>query len=163
MTNFITLALLLLTIVLSTGGGMYEILVVYPNWKHSANANELKERMQSSGQVYAGTRFWPLVSPAQALLSIVNVVLAWRYGGQAHSPWLTAAILIFITRIITFSYFIPVMLKKLMKAETVPVAELPGIIKRWTALSPLRLVSEFVALIIGAWALMLLAAATGIV
>jgi len=63
MINFITLALLLLTMALSIGGGLYETLEVYPNWKLSLNAAELKERLQSSGQVYAGTRFWPLASP----------------------------------------------------------------------------------------------------
>ncbi|MES2375971.1 MAG: hypothetical protein V4553_05315 [Bacteroidota bacterium] len=163
MINFIALALLLLTIVLSTGGGLYEILVIYPNWRHSKDAAELKERLQSSGQNYAGTRFWPLASPAQALLSIVNLVMAWRYDGPAHSLWLTAAIIIFVTRVITFSYFIPVMVTKIMQAEKVPAAQLPGIIKRWTALSPLRLITEFAALITGAWALLFLAVAAGIV
>ena len=163
MTNFISLALLLLTIVLSTGGGLYEILVVYPNWKHSVDAADLKARLQSSGQVFAGTRFWPLASPAQALLAIVNMVLAWRYEGPAHGLWLTAAVLIFVTRLITFSYFIPVMLKKLMQAEKVPPAQLRGIIKTWTTLSPLRLISEFAALITGAWALLRLTGAAGIV
>ncbi len=163
MINFIILALLLLTVVLSIGGGLYEILVVYPNWKHSADAADLKKRLQSSGQNYAGTRFWPLASPAQGLLAIVNLIMGWRYDGPAHHLWVTAAILIFITRVITFSYFIPVMLKKLMHAEKVPAGELPGIIRRWTSLSPLRLISEFAALIIGSWALLLLAAAAGIV
>ena len=163
MINFTALALLLLTIVLSTGGGLYEILVVYPNWKDSKDAAELKERLQSSGQNYAGTRFWPLASPLQGLLAIVNLVLAFRYEGPAHNIWLTAAILIFITRAITFAYFIPVMLNKLMKADKVPSEQLPGIIKRWVTLSPLRLISEFAAFITGAWALMMLAVATGVV
>lgn len=163
MINFICLALLLLTIVLSTGGGLFEILVVYPNWKHSKNAAELKENLQSSGQIYAGTRFWPLASPLQGLLAIINLVLAIRYYGPAHDVWLIAAILIFVTRVITFAYFIPVMLKKLMKADEVPAEKLPGIIKRWTTLSPLRLISEFAALITGAWALLMLASAAGIV
>jgi len=157
MINLIALALLLLTIVLSTGGGLYEILVIYPNWKHSADAAELKERLQSSGQNYAGARFWPIASPAQALLSMVNLVMACLYHGAGRELWLTTAVLIFVTRVITFSYFIPVMLNKIMQAEKVPAAELPGIIKRWTTLSPLRLISEFTALIIGAWALVMLA------
>jgi hypothetical protein len=152
MINFISLALLLLTIVLSIGGGLYEILVVGPNWKHSVDAADLKARLQSSGQVFAGTRFWPLASPAQAPLAIVNMVLAWRNEGPAHGLWLTAAVLIFVTRLITFSYFIPVMLKKNMQAENVPPAQLRGIIKTWTTLSPLRLISEFSALITGTWA-----------
>ena len=80
-----------------------------------------------------------------------------------HGLWLTTAIVIFITRVITFSYFIPVMLRKLLQAEKVPARELPGIIRRWTALSPLRLISEFAALITGVWALLLLAVAAGII
>lgn len=163
MFNFIALALLLLTIVLSTGGGLYEVLVVYPNWKHSRDATELKANLQSSGQNYAGTRFWPLASPLQGLLAIVNVILAWRYDGAGHTLWLIAAILIFITRAITFSYFIPVMLKKLMKADEVPADQLPGIIKRWITLSPLRLVSEFIVLVLGTWSLLYLSVAAGIV
>jgi hypothetical protein len=163
MFNFIALALLLLTVVLSTGGGLYEVLVVYPNWKHSRDAAELKANLQSSGQNYAGTRFWPLASPLQGLLAIVNLILAWRYDGPAHGIWLASAILIFVTRVITFSYFIPVMLNKLMKADKVPPDQLPGIIKRWVGLSPLRLVSEAVVLFLGAWALLHLAVAAGIV
>jgi hypothetical protein len=163
MINFIALALLLLTIVLSAGGGLYEILVIYPNWRNSKDAVELKEWMQSSGQNYAGTRFWPLASPAQALLSMINLVMAWRYDGPGHQLWLIAAILIFVTRVITFSYFIPVMITKLARAEDVPAAQLPGIIKRWTGLSPLRLIPEFAALIIGVWALLFLAVAAGVV
>jgi hypothetical protein len=163
MINFIALALLLLTLVLSAGGGLYEILVIYPNWKHSKDAAELKDRMQSSRQNYAGARFWPLASPAQALLSIINLVLAWRYDGAGHQLWLITAIVVLVTRVITFSYFIPVMITKLARAEEVPAAQLPGIIKRWTGLSPLRLIPEFVALIIGVWALLFLAVAAGIV
>lgn len=163
MFNFIALALLLLTIVLSSGGGLYEVLVVYPNWKHSRDAAELKANLQSSGQNYAGTRFWPLASPLQALLAIINLILAWRYDGAGHLLWLTSAMLIFITRVITFSYFIPVMLRKLMKADEVPAGQLPGIIKRWITLSPLRLVSEFIALILGTWGLLYVAVATGVV
>jgi len=155
MLNLISLSLLLLTIVLSAGGGLYEILVIYPNWKHSVDAADLKERLQSSGQNYASRRFWPLVSPAQGLLSMLNMMLAFRYEGPAHDWWLTAAILIFVTRIITFAYFIPAILR-LMQPDKIPPAELPARIKRWTTLSPLRLITEFAALITAMCALHML-------
>jgi len=87
------------------------------------------------------------------------LVMVCLYHGAGRELWLTASVLIFVTRVITFSYFIPVMLNKLMKAEKVPAAELPGIIKRWTALSPLRLITEFAALITGALALFMLGTA----
>lgn len=145
MINTITLLLFFLTVTLSLGGGLYEILVIYPNWKHDVDPHTLRAKLESSGQMNAAKRFWPLVSPAQGLLSIVNVILAWNYPGEAHGYWLTAAIAIFITRVITFSYFIPVMIRKIMQPEQVEAGSLKVIVKQWTALSPLRLLPELFA------------------
>jgi hypothetical protein len=151
-----TIAILLfsLTITLSLGGGLYEILVIYPNWKHDADLLTLRDKLQSSGQVNAGKRFWPLVSPAQGLLALINIVLAWNYSGGAHIYWLSAAIAIFATRIITFSYFIPVMIRKIMQPEHIEASRLRSIVKQWTALSPLRLIPELFAWFMLAVALM---------
>lgn len=127
------------------GGGLYEILVIYPNWKHDVDPQTLRSKLESSGQILAAKRFWPLVSPAQGLLSIVNIILAWKYTGDAHTYWLAAAIAVFITRVITFSYFIPVMIRKIMQPEQIEAAQLQTIVKQWTALSPLRLIPELFA------------------
>ena len=139
------LVLLLLTITLSLGGGLYEVLVIYPNWKYDVDPNTLRSKLESSGQLNAGKRFWPLVSPAQVLLSIVNIVLACNYTGAAHSYWLAAAIIIFVSRVITFSYFIPMMIKYIMEPEKVESEKLKRIVKQWTGLSPLRILPEFIA------------------
>lgn len=152
MIDTISIILLLLTVTLSLGGGLYEVLVIYPNWRNATDATDLLARLESSGQNNAGRRFWPLVSPAQVLLSILNLVLAWNYSGAAHCYWLTAAAVIFISRVITFSYFIPVMLRYIMKPEHVEPTRLKQIVKRWTALSPLRLLPELLA-----WVLLLMA------
>jgi hypothetical protein len=93
----------------------------------------------------AGKKFWPLVSPAQALLSIINLIMAYNYTGPAHNYWLAAAIIIFVTRVITFAYFIPVMIKYIMQPEKVEATKLKAIVNRWTGLSPLRLLPEFIA------------------
>lgn len=145
MIELILILLLLLTIVFSLGGGLYEVLVIYPNWKHDVNPNTLRAKLESSGQLNAGKKFWPLVSPAQALLSIINLIMAYNYTGTAHNYWLAAAIIIFVTRVITFAYFIPVMIKYIMESEKVEAAKLKTIVKRWTGLSPLRLLPEFIA------------------
>jgi len=121
------------------------VLVIYPNWKHDVNPNTLRAKLESSGQMNAGKKFWPLFSPAQVLLSIVNIVLAYNYTGPAHTYWLIAAIIIFVSRVITFSYFIPVMIKYIMQPEKVEATKLKAIVKSWTSLSPLRLLPEFVA------------------
>jgi hypothetical protein len=150
MTNIILVLLLLLTISLSFGGGLFETLVIYPNWKNDVHPSTLTQKLHSSGQMLAGTRFWPLVSPAQVLLSIANMVMAYLYDGPAREIWLAAGIFIFISRVITFSYFIPVMIKYIMKPEQVETNRLRAIVKRWTGLSPLRLLPEAAA-----WALCL--------
>ncbi|HEY8999965.1 MAG TPA: hypothetical protein VIM89_01340 [Mucilaginibacter sp.] len=145
MIDTIALLLFFLTVTLSMGGGLYEILVIYPNWKHDVDPHTLRSKLESSGQILAAKSFWPLVSPAQMLLSIINIILAWKYTGDAHNYWLAAAIAVFITRIITFSYFIPVMIRKIMQPEQVEAGRLRAIVKQWTGLSPLRLIPEFFA------------------
>ena len=150
----ISILLLLLTVTFTLGGGLYEVLVIYPNWKHEVQPDTLSAKLESSGQNNAGKRFWPLFSPAQALLSIINMVLAYNYTGPAHNYWLAAAIIIVINRVITFSYFIPVMLKYIMKPETMETERLKSIVKTWTGLSPLRLLPEFAAWVLIIAALM---------
>lgn len=148
----ISIILLLLTITLSLGGGLYEILVIYPNWKHNVHPLNLRDKLESSGQNNAAKRFWVFVSPAQGLLAMLNIALACWHHGSGQGYWLAAAIIIFITRIITFSYFIPVMVRNIMQPEKFDVVTLQAIVKQWTDLSPLRLVPEFVA-----WGLLMMA------
>ena len=152
MISTITLLFLLLAVTLGLGGGLYEVLVIYPLWKNDVDPAMLSGKLQSSGQLLAAKSFWPLVSPAQVLLSIINIVLASQYSGAAHKYWLAAAVIVFIGLVITFSYFIPEMIRKIMQPENIEKARLAAIVKRWTALSPLRLVLEFTA-----WILLLMA------
>jgi len=152
MITTIAAVLLFLTVTLSMGGGLYEVLVIYPGWKHDVDPLTLRGRLQSSGQILAAKRFWPIVSPAQVLLSVINIPLAWNHTGGAHAYWLAAAVAVFISRVITFSYFIPVMIRKIMQPETIEASRLRAIVKQWIALSPLRLVIELFA-----WIMLVLA------
>jgi len=136
------------------GGGLYEVLVIYPGWKHDVDPLTLRAKLQSSGQILAAKRFWPIVSPAQVLLSVINIILAWNHTGGAQAYWLAAAVAVFIGRLITFSYFIPVMIRKIMQPETIEASRLRAIVKQWIALSPLRLVIELFAWIMLVIALM---------
>ena len=155
MITTILIVLLLFTLTLSMGGGLYEILVIYAGWKQDVHPLTLRAKLESSGQILAAKRFWPLVSPAQALLAIVNLVLAWNHSGGARAYWLAAAVAVFINRLITFSYFIPVMIRKIMQPEKLEPARLQAIVKQWIALSPLRLIPELFAWIMLVVALVL--------
>jgi hypothetical protein len=157
MTNIIFLILMILFIQFGMSGGLYEFLVIYPRWKKSATATELAQNLTLSGQTNANRRYWPFISPVQSLLSIVNIVLAMRYTGNAHTTWLIAALIIFINRVITFSYFVPTMISKFKHPEEMDPVRLRRSVHLWTSLSPLRILVEFLAWVIAIWALALLA------
>ena len=145
MITTIAIVLLFLTVTLGLGGGLYEVLVIYSGWEHDVNPLTLRAKLQSSGQILAAKRFWPIVSPAQVLLSVINIVLALNHPGGERVYWLTAAVAVFLSRVITFSYFIPVMIRKIMEPENIEAVRLKAIVKQWIALSPLRLMVEFFA------------------
>jgi hypothetical protein len=152
MISIVTLLLLLLTVTLSLGGGLYEVLVIYPGWKYDVDPLTLPGKLESSGQNLAAKRFWPLVSPAQGILAIVNIVMAYNYVGPAHCYWLFASIIVFVSRLITFVYFIPAIIK-ISKPQHIEQQRLQAMVNRWTALSPVRLLPELAAWVILALAL----------
>ncbi len=116
MLNDVLLSLLMFFTGLGIGGGLYETLVVYPRWKKDPTPATLAQNLESSGQ-NAALKFWPLVSPLSALLSIINMIVAWRSVGIA-TVWFGAALLIFLKSLATYLYFVPTMMRKLKRAET---------------------------------------------
>jgi len=156
MFNIIALALLILFIQLGMGGGLYESLVIYPGWKHDATPENLAQKLKDSGQALANRRFWPIVSPLQALLAILNLVLAWLYKGNAHNTWLAAALIIIVTRIFTFTYFAPTMVRKFEHPEKLNASRLKKAVSLWTSLSPFRIGVEFTAWVMAIYSFVLL-------
>jgi hypothetical protein len=152
MITLLATILLFLTVTLGLGGGLYEILVIYPGWKHDVDPLTLRSRLQSSGQILAARRFWPIVSPAQVLLSVVCIVLAWRRCGSMQGYLMAAAVAVFVDRVITFSYFIPVMIRQIMQPENIGALRLRKIVRQWTMLSPIRIVFALFA-----WIMLVLA------
>jgi len=156
MINLIALTLLLFFVSLNLGGGLYEWRAVYPNWKKNVSPETLVRQLQTSGQWLANNRFWPLVSPAQGLLAIVNIVLAMRCDGNAHPYWVAAACIVLAGRIITFAIFIPPMLRIFMKPGGTDKKRLQEQVTRWTGLSAWRLPLEGLGWVLALWAFHLL-------
>jgi hypothetical protein len=155
-TDEILLCAFLFFVGLGIGGGLYETRVVYPNWSHEPTPNELGKRLVSSGQAAAG-RYWPLVSPASALLAVVNVFLAWHQVGQVRDLWLMSSIAIVLKSIGTYGYFVPTYIRRISKPESMDTLELRRVVRTWTRLSSLRVLVETFAWITGIWALVLAA------
>ncbi len=141
--NNILLCFLIFFTGLGIGAGLYETLVVYPRWKKDPTPATLAQRLESSGQ-NAALKFWPLVSPISAILSIINMILAWRTVGPL-TVWFSAALLVFLKSLATFLYFAPTMMRKFRRAETMDADKLKKSVALWTSLSPIRIVVEMVA------------------
>jgi hypothetical protein len=85
------------------------------------------------------------------LLAILNLVLAWHAPTTVRTVWLAAAIAVILKSIATYTYFVPTMLGKLAKAETMDPEVLTKTVRRWTSLSPLRLCLELFGWLAAVW------------
>jgi hypothetical protein len=141
--NDTILSLLIFFTGLGIGGGLYETPVVYPRWKNNPAPATLTQKLESSGQ-NAALRFWPLISPMAALLSVINMIVAWRNVGFT-TLWFGAALLIFLKSLATYFYFVPTMMRKFKRAETMDAEKLKRSVSLWTSLSPIRIIVEVVA------------------
>ncbi len=137
------------------GGGLYEVLVIYPRWNKGVTPANLVQKLEDSGQLHAD-KFWVITSPTSALLSIINMVLAWQSTSEARTLWFTAALLIFLDRIITFVYFAPTMIRKFRHPENIDPEKLKSSVRTWTSLSPLRIPLAIIAWVLGFWTIYLL-------
>ena len=154
-TDQILLCAFIFSVGVGIGGGLYEARVVYPNWVNDPTPEGLSERLISSGQAGAARRYWPLISPASAVLAIVNVFLASRQSGMVGSLWLMSSLAIVLKSIATYGYFVPTYIRQIGKPSVVNPATLRRIVRTWVGLSPLRIVAETFAWITGMWAILL--------
>lgn len=135
------------------GGGLYEVRAVYPNWMNDPKRETLTRRLRESSQMSAGRRFWPFVSPLLAVLSALNIWASLQTTGVIRLVWLAAAAAVALRSIAGYSYFVPMMMLKFEKPETMTQTDLERAVRRWTTLSPWRLYLEFPAWIAGLWVL----------
>jgi hypothetical protein len=154
-TDQVLLCTFIFSVGVGIGGGLYETRVVYPNWAKAPTPEGLSEKLISSGQAGAARRYWPLVSPASALLAILNVFLALHQAGMVRNLWLMSSIAIVLKSIATYGYFVPTYIRQIGKPTVVNPATLRRIVRTWAGLSPLRIVAETFAWITGMWAILL--------
>jgi hypothetical protein len=129
------IALILGTIGL--GGGIYETLLVDKVWP----GNLAIIQPQRGG--LDRKRFW---IPVHSLYEIALLVSAWDLSKTDARPWIIIALIAhFAARIWSFAYFIPMALRFEQLSE---FDELQArLARRWTRLSPCRLILEAVSVI----------------
>ncbi|MGW4849584.1 DUF1772 domain-containing protein [Nocardia brasiliensis] len=138
-TRAIALWLLVIFVGIQFGAGWYEKLSVIPMWDN-ARPDELLPAMEASGFKKAGRAFWPFVSPVVAVLSLVNLYLAWRTPGAFHRWWITGAAIMLGYSVSTYAYFATQMLIFQSKGTSWSPERIESFVDTWTTLNYPRMV-----------------------
>jgi len=110
-TSTILLWLLILNLGIAFGAGVYEARIVVPDWI-DASAAASQWNPDAARRDDTGRRFWVAVTTVPlTLLTLANLVAAWRAPRGLRGWWLGAAATAFADRVLTLSYFVPTMIR----------------------------------------------------
>lgn len=140
---------------IALGAGLYESRVEVPQWIKDTGSG-YRWDAEAAREADSGLRFWAFVTTGPlTLLTLVNLVLAWRSRGVVRRWWLGAAAVSMADRALTFGYFIPTMLT-LMTDEALGGPEAVDLAVGWAALDWIRHALSLLALLTALRALTLL-------
>ncbi|MGH2688810.1 MAG: DUF1772 domain-containing protein [Actinomycetota bacterium] len=134
----IWLGLLVIFVGIQFGAGLYEKLVVVPQWA-GLPGDRVVGGIESSGMKDAGRVFWPFVSPAVALLAVVNLILAWRSRAVNRPWWLAGAAIMVVYALFSYSFFVPQMLMLQASGGAWSARRIESLVASWTGLNYLRM------------------------
>ena len=107
----VLLSLFIINLGIALGAGLYESRIVLPEWLVRAPDGQLQWNPAAALAANTGVRFWVYVTTVPlTLLTIANLIAAWRTATAARSWWLVAAVVAVLERALTFGYFIPTMI-----------------------------------------------------
>jgi len=142
----ILLWLFVINLGVAFGAGLYEDRITVPHWLSPVAGGGYRWDAEAAQADNAGLRFWVFVTTIPlTLLTLANVVAAWRSSAPMRRWWLAAALLGVADRVFTFSYFIPTMIV-LMRTEAAAAPETVAKALQWTQLNHLRH-----AILLAAW------------
>jgi Domain of unknown function (DUF1772) len=120
------------------GAGIYESRIIVPQWASALPESLYRWNAEATRRPDPGRNFWAFVTTGPlTLLTLANLVAAWRAQGATRRWWLGATAAAVVDRIFTFAYFIPRMLK-LQRAEAVPESEVVAMAAHWERLDYVR-------------------------
>jgi len=147
MSDSISRALLWLFVInlgIAFGAGLYEARIAVPHWITSSPDLVRHWNAEAAREDDTGRRFWGFVTTVPlTLLTLANLIAAWRAPAPVRGWWLAAAIAAVADRVTTCAYFIPTMIR-LMRAPDSP--ESVAVAIQWAHLNYLRL-----AILLAAW------------
>jgi Domain of unknown function (DUF1772) len=146
--SYIPEILLLLFIInpgTSFGAGIYETRIVLPQWFSKSAKSGYSVNIEAMRKIDTGRKFCGFVTTIPlTLLTLASLVLAWQSQEPKHCWWLAAALVIFIERIGTFAFFIPVAIK-LQKADTLIPSVVTSLVSWWIRLNYVRIMLTLIA------------------
>src|SRR5947209_607913 len=86
--------LFVLNLGVAFGAGLYEHRIVVPAWIGSTPGSAMHWNAEAARQDDTGRRFWAFVTTGPlTLLTLANLVAAWRAPGLVRGWWLAAALI----------------------------------------------------------------------
>ena len=131
----ILLWLFVVNLGIAFGAGLYEHRIVVPGWITSDRGG-VHWTAAAAPRDNVGLRFWAYVTTGPlTLLTLANLTAAWMSTGPERTWWLAACLAVLADRVLTFSYFIPTMIR-LMNAPDSPAAAAAA--TRWLGMNYVR-------------------------
>jgi hypothetical protein len=142
-TSTILLWLFVINLGVAFGAGLYEHRIVVSRWMGFPLQPGARWDAEAARQDDTGRRFWACVSTMPlTLLTLGNLLAAWRSQGTVRGWWLAAALAALADRLCMFSYFIPTMIGLMRAPDS---SESIAVASRWSNLNYLRHAFVFVA------------------
>jgi len=85
----------------------------------------------------SGRRLWIILTPITTLVSLFNLVLAFRSHDPMRSWWIASSGTVVVVMVITYAYFVPELLR-FERTAAQPPADIAPRVRRWTALNLVR-------------------------
>ena len=135
-TATILLWLFVMNLGIAFGAGLYEARIALPRWIVSSPNSETHWNPEAARDDNTGIRFWAFVTTGPlTLLTLANLVAAWRAPAPVRKWWLGASLTALTDRVLTGAYFVPTMVR-LMAAPDSPESVSSAIL--WQNLNYLR-------------------------
>lgn len=136
--NHVLLWLLIVTVGIEIGAGIYEALVLVPLWAGDAPASLVAYNLEPL-RPNPGQHFWIVSTPLVGLLGLLNLIAAWRSRMTRRQWWLAGAGGIVTIVAVTFLYFVPALMGFEATREGGD-ATLAASVHRWVLLNWVRAV-----------------------
>lgn len=140
----IVLWLFVINLGISFGAGLYESRIAVPQWLTHTPGTGYRWNSAAAAEANVGLRFWVYVTTGPlTLLTLASLVLALRSAEPVRTWWLAAALAALLDRVLTFTYFIPTMIK-LMRGDF-PEGAAVTKARQWARLGYVRHAATLVA------------------